>query len=103
MPRLNGVSVPANVDTVIYSAPSAKRATVTVSLCNRAQSNIFVSIGLCVSGATTLGDTDYIEFNVNISPGNTIERTGITPANGERIIIRTNQAGISAVVWGYEE
>jgi hypothetical protein len=32
-----------------------------------------------------------------------LERTGITPSNGERLFITSNSNNLSIVCWGFEE
>lgn len=104
MPRLAGMALPSGSDTVVYSAPTGSRATVTLNICNTSAAAVLIFVGLCPSGSTSISGSDYIEFQTPLeSFGGVIERTGLTPSNQQSIICRASQTGSVAVVWGYTE
>lgn len=103
MPRLAGVLMSASTNYIIYSAPTASRATVTINLCNQNTFPAFIQVALINSGSGSPSLQDYIEFNTTLAAGATLERTGITPYNSESIYARSSVSNVSVVVWGYTE
>lgn len=71
----------------------------TTSLINIA----FAASGNLLASNVSPAAADYIEYNTAIPPGATLERTAITPSNGERLYGIANTNDINIVVWGFEE
>jgi hypothetical protein len=91
----------ANTDTNIYSAPTGKTGVITLSLCNLNSQTITVKIAI-KSNTSAPNMSDYIEYNFELTPSNTYERTGIVLSAGQTVSVSCSN-NASAVVWGYEE
>ncbi len=100
--RLAGLDLTtANTDQQLYACPGSKVACATVSLCNRNNSTSLVRLALCTT--TSPATTDYLVFDQAIPANESLERAGIVLAAGQYLYVRTNQSGVSAVAFGYEE
>ena len=91
----------ANTDTSIYTVPSAKTASLTLSLVNRGTSSAAIRVGLCASGS--IGNAEYIEYETILPPKGVLERTGIVMQATKQLVVRTDTANISASAYGFEE
>lgn len=103
MPRFGAFNLTSGSTTLIYTAPASRNATVSTNIVNRGTSTALLNLAFSVSGAAVPSGTDFIEFNTAIPPGATLERTGITPANGQRLFAQANNNDVVVVVWGFEE
>lgn len=88
------------VDTVLYQVPENTFAVATINLVNRGSVSITVSIALCddVNPAAT----DYIEYNAELLPSGTIERTGIVIDATKYIVVRSSETSCTAMAYGIE-
>ena len=92
-----------NTSTTVYTVPSGKVASLTVSFCNMNSSDTAkVRLSLTASGAGA-GVTNYLEFDANIPPNGVIERGAIVAGAAENIIVRCSSSDISVSVYGIEE
>jgi hypothetical protein len=103
MAKLNGYVLTAATDAAVYVCPGSKRSTVTINICNATTSPALVKVGLSVSGSTSIGSTDTIEYNLSIAPGHSVERTGLALANGDQVRAYSDITGVVIVTWGYIE
>ncbi len=99
--RFGAVDVPATTETTIYTAPSGKIASATISLCNRTGST--VSVRVAIAAAATATVAEWIEYEAPIAPNGVLERTGLVLNAGERLNVYASAAGVSAVAFGFEE
>ena len=90
-----------NTDTSIYTVPSAKTASLTLSLVNRGTASAAIRVGLCASGS--IGNAEYIEYETILPPKGVLERTGIVMQATKQLVVRTDTANISASAYGFEE
>lgn len=94
--------VPATTNTSVYTVPVSTSAVVNVSICNRNTSQV-ASIRVALSTSGTPNVADYIEYNTSVQATQVLERTGIAMSAGDRIVVYSSAANISAVVWGSEQ
>lgn len=101
--RLGAVDLVAATDTLLYTVPASTRATVSISMCNRNASVAAFRIAAVDGLLVALADEDYIEYDSSVAQNGVLERTGIALAAGESIVVRSDLASVSAVLWGFEE
>lgn len=101
--RLAGLDLVAGVNTLLYTAPADTIATVNLSFCNRNSDVIGIRAALVDGGLVNLSDSDYFEYDSQVCGSSPLERTGIVVAPGQSIIVRSDTANVSAVLWGWEE
>ena len=99
--RLGAADLAVNTDTSLYTVPTAKTATVTVSLCNRGTAAAKVRIALAATAAP--GNAEFLHYDYSLAPNATLERTGIVADAGKIIVVRSDLGAVSAVAYGFEE
>lgn len=100
--RLAAADLTAATNTSLYTAPANARVTFSVNLCNRDSSPTRVRIALVAAGGT-VGVADYLEYNFPLEAYESVERSGLMLANAQILVVRAEDAGVSAVVYGTEE
>lgn len=99
--KLGSASLAADTDTLLYTVPAGKVATVNVRFANRAASAI--AVRLAAGAGAAPADADYLSYDLSI-PGNGIgEDTALVLSAGEKIWARSNVAGTSVRIHGFEE
>ena len=98
---LGTASVSALTDTTVYTVPVGKTASVTISLCNRSSSDA-TKVRIALS-TTSAADDNYIEYDANVPTNGILERSAIVLGAGTKVIVRSVNGTISAVVFGIEE
>jgi hypothetical protein len=99
--RLAASNLPAAQNVALYSVEPDRRAVFTVSLCNRTAGPIKVRLALTAGPDPT--DADWIEFDTPLSANDVLERTGLALSAGQKVFVRADVAGLSAVAFGIEE
>lgn len=89
----------ANINQAVYFNNYDTASVVVVNLCNRGTENTLVSIAVSVS-ATNPSNAEWIEFNLPLSPKNTLERTGIAISTGKYLVVKSSNANVNAVCYG---
>ena len=98
--RLNAIVIPATTDTPVYTVPSGYYTVCNVSIVNRNSSA--VSIKVAMSASTSPSIEEYIEYNTTIIPNGVFERTGLVLSQNQVIIVTSDTANLSCVVYGSE-
>jgi hypothetical protein len=101
--RLGAQSLAAATDTTLYTCPTGRKATATVSLCNRSATATTVRLAMPDGALGTLANEDYLEYDVELPGNGTLERDRITVAAGHTLIVRSAAATVTAVAFGIEE
>lgn len=99
--RLCAVDVPATTNTAIYTVPVTKTASCTLNLCNRSTSSVAVRVAMAATGTPANGE--WIEYEAVIAPNGVLERTGLVAQAGQIFVVYASVAGVSAVIYGFEE
>lgn len=103
-----GKAIPAaNTWNNIYTVPSGKVASITISAVN--QTGSVAAVDFVISTSSTSGGivaSEYIEYAAALeSVGSVLERSGLVTdaTNGPRVWVRSSNANTSFQVYGYEE
>lgn len=98
--RLAANDLSAATLTTVYECPADTYAVATITICNRGASSSDISIAIADADTPLAGE--YIEFEVSLLSKNVLERTGIVLAAGQKVVILSSEASVSAVVVGIE-
>jgi len=98
--RLGVADLAAATNTTLYTVPASTFAVVTVSVCNRGASP--ANIRIAVASAASPADSEYLEFDVQLSAKGVLERTGIVMDTGKLLVVRSSAVSVNAVVYGIE-
>lgn len=101
--RLGALDLIATTNTLLYTVPSGKVSTVNLSLCNRNITDVNVRAALVDGVLVDLVVEDYFEYDTLLCANIPIERSGIVMAEGQSIIVYSDTANVSTVLWGWEE
>lgn len=99
--RLGAADVVAVTNTTVYTVPSARVGTFTLSLCNRTTGVILVRVALSATATPAL--TEWIEFDASLPANGILERSGLVLDATKNLVVYTSAAGVSAVAFGFEE
>lgn len=104
--KLGALDVPAGADTVLYTCGSgagntAAAATASIWLCNRGAAPVKFRVAVSAADAPTAAE--YIEYDTTLAVGGVFERSGLALSAGERIVVRTDIATLSARAHGFEK
>lgn len=83
----------------IYVNNKNAATVATVSIVNRNPSRS-ARVRIAVSDSETPIGTDWIEYDTEVSPRGVLERTGLWVNPSQFIVVRSDCAGVNAVVWG---
>lgn len=98
--RLGANDLTLATNTTVYTVPDDTFSVVTVSLCNRSASTVQVRIALAAADTPT--SSEFLEYDTDILPNGVLERTGIVMDTGKKIVCRSGQSDVNAVVYGIE-
>jgi hypothetical protein len=87
-------------DSFRYAAIGGNVSPDAVTPNGRATPVIKVRLALSTSDNPT--DAEFIEYDVELTTGGVLERTGIVLASSQRLVARSSGPGVSAVVYGIE-
>lgn len=87
--------------TKIYQVPAAKTASVNINVCNRNTTS--ARIRIAVSAADIPVSSEFLEYDYSLAANNAIERTCVIANAGDRVVVYSDIANISALVTGFED
>lgn len=97
-----GQSAPAaTTNTVVYTVPAGKLATLNVNMVNTGGSP--VAVRLAVSATSTPAMSEYVEYDVILPSNGVLERGGLVANATKNLVVYTTAATLSVSVFGYEE
>jgi|TARA_B100000085_G_C18495931_1_gene493318 hypothetical protein len=97
---LGSSDLSANSDTTVYTVPADTYSVVTVNFCNRGSNT--ANIRLATATSDTPGGNEYLEYDVSVGPNGVLERTGIVIDATKKVVVRSDQASVTAMVMGIE-
>lgn len=92
----------AATDTQLYSCPSNKVASFSISLTNR-NPGTTVLVRIALTSSTSIHNDEYIAYDVVIYPNEVYERSGLVLGQGQYVYVRSSVTLVNAVMYGYEE
>ena len=100
--RLGIADLAATTITDVYTVPASTVATFTVNVCNRSAAAVTVRLALSDTTAT-MGDDEYIEYDVSIPANGVLERTGLVLDAGKILTAYSSAVGVTVIVYGIEK
>ena len=97
---LGQAALAATTNTTVYTVPATTFTVLSFTVVNRGTSTASVRVALASSA--TPASAEYIEYDAQISPGGTLERTGIIMNAGKLLVCYASNANISVSAFGIE-
>lgn len=100
--RLGAAALATIADTLLYTVPVGKHATININCVNRTADQTAVDIAIGTGAAPTA--QDYIEYSADVPGYEPLERSGLVCNAGEKVWIKASVANaITVRIHGFEE
>ena len=96
---LGQYSLGQNIAQAIYVCDKTVATTATVNVCNLNRFAITVSIAVSTS-QTSPSNAEWVEWQVEVGPNGTLEKTGLLISPGKYIVVKSNNNNVTASCWG---
>lgn len=96
---LGQYSLSQNIAQAIYVCDKTVATTATVNICNLNKFAITVSVAVSAS-QTSPTNAEWLEWQAEIGPNGTLERTGLLISPGKYIVVKSSNDNVSASCWG---
>lgn len=97
---VSGFDLAAATDTLIYTCPTGKRASVTVSFAYRGTATAKVRLARGTGGSPSA--TDYLEYDASVAAGTPLIRSGISLSAGDKLWVRSDVVSVTVQPDGVE-
>lgn len=99
---LGRVSLASTTLTTVYTVPVGNVAYLNINLANRTSASAAVRVALAQTAASPL-DSEYIEYETNLSGNGVLERTGLILGAGWSVVAYSDKANVSVQAYGIEQ
>lgn len=99
--RLGIADLVATTNTTVYTVPASKTTSFSISVCNR--NAISIKIRIALASLDTPTASEWIEYETSLSAYGVLERSGIILDTGKKIVVYSDTANVSVIVYGMEE
>jgi hypothetical protein len=97
---LGQFALAAATNTTIYTVPATTFTVLSLAVVNRGTTTASVRVALASAASPT--SAEYIEYDAQIGPGGTLERTGIMMNAGKLLVCYASNANVSVSAFGIE-
>ena len=84
-----------NDDLVLYTVPSGEEATVNIFITNQGSDPAKIRVGVSTENQIILGPSEYLEYNFDINPRQTYQRTDIKVRGDQSVVVWSNDPGVA--------
>lgn len=92
---VSGFDLAATTDTLIYTCPAGKRASVTVAFVNRGTGTPKVRLARGTGASPTA--TNWMEYDATVAAGTPLIRSGIPLSAGDKVWARSDLGAVVTV------
>ena len=82
-------------DVILYTVPTGEEATINIFITNQSSDPGKIRIGVSSENEINLTSSEYIEYNLDINPRQTYQRTDIKVRGDQSVIVWTDNTDIA--------
>ncbi len=99
--RLGAVDLSATTNATVYTVPSGKSASVTITVCCRSTTGAAIRLALSATGTPSAGE--WLEYDTVLGYSGIIEHSGIVLSATQNVVAYSTNANVNVMVVGVEE